>query len=700
MEMNDYIAKLTSDVHADAESNQISVEEAFLVNVSEGLVESETISGYSVGYFTKNGRNKRKIEINGYYYEEADSTYNFFVVDDLDDADSALTNSLLDLLIKRAEELVYCAIESKFLEWEESSAGFEVASQIYQLYQNRKLKEIDFDLRKIRVFILTNKVISTRFKNAKRDDIYDIPVEFSVYDGSKLFDMAKAGFEKEPVDITFEEYGLKGIYTIKCSSKENEFDGYLSAIPGDVLAQIYLNNGSQVLEGNVRSFLSVRGKVNKGIRKTILNEPEKFFILNNGITITSTGIQCEMEEEGLLIKKINDLQIVNGGQTTASLANAVIKDKANLSNVKVMVKLSVLENQNVSEKLIPEISRASNSQNKVDEADFFSNHPFHIKIQELSERNLAPAVDGNQFQTEWFYERARGQYTVAQMKLTPSQAKSWQLKRPKKQVIRKTDLAKYIMTYEGYPHDASKGAQAVMKKYSNIIQGPNGNDGIWAENSSSINATYFKELVSKAILFKEIERLVSSLDWYKEIKAYRANIVAYTISVLAQHAKKNKKDINLKQIWNNQKMDGVLVSQCIITTKEVYEFLTDEKRLTQNVTEWSKREECWNRAKKYNWTFTEEFNLALIDYKKEKKSEVTESKVDSMNFVVSETSLDFWIKVLEWGKKYLYLTAQDEKFLESAIQIHSHGKLPNSDKTYEKIMQIYNSLVSKGLNID
>lgn len=696
MEINDYIVKLTSDVLADAESNQISVEESFLINVADSLVESEIISEYSIGYFSKSGRYNRKIEINGYSYEDSDGTYNLFVVDDLDDSENALTNSLLDSIVKRAEELVHCTFESKFLDWEESSTGYEVASQIYRLYQNRQHKDNDFDLRKIRIFVLTNKIISTRFKNSKREAINSIPVEFSVFDASKLFDMAKSGFEKEPVDILFDNYGLAGIYAIKCSTKDDEFDGYLTAIPGETLAQIYLDNGSQVLEGNVRAFLSVRGKVNKGIRKTILTEPEKFFVLNNGITITSTGIEFDSTDEGLLIKRIDDLQIVNGGQTTASLANAIVKDKADLSKVNVMVKLSVLANHDISEKLVPEISRASNSQNKVDEADFFSNHPFHVKIQELSERNLAPAVDGNQYQTEWFYERARGQYTVAQMKLTVAQAKSWQLKRPKKQVIRKTDLAKYVMTYEGYPHEVSKGAQAVMKKYSGIIQGPNGDDGLWAKNSSLINATYFKELIAKAIIFTETEKLVSNSDWYKEIKAYRANIVAYTVSILAKHASELKKDIDLKNVWNNQKMSDSLVEQCKVTTREVYTFLTSEDRLTQNVTEWAKKEECWARAKKKSWTIMDDFNNSLVNVIKEKRSEVTEAKVDSMYFVVSETNLELWTELLDWGKKYLFLTAQEEGVLEAAIQIHARGKLPSSDKTYEKIVQVYNLLVSKG----
>lgn len=696
MELTEYIKTFTNDVQADADTYQISVEEAFLTNIADKLVESETITDYEIGYFRKKGRKNRLIEINGYYYEESDGTFNLFVVDELNDSSAVLTNTKLDSMIKRAEELVYSAIENRFLDWEESSVGYEVSSQIYRLFNNLLKTDTDYDLKRIRIYLLTNKLLSTRFKNVKREKIHEVPVEFSVYDASKLFDMAKAGFEKEPVDISLQDYGTNGITAIKCTSKEDEFDSYLAPIPGDVLAKIYLENGARVLEGNVRSFLSVRGKVNKNIRKTILSEPEKFFLLNNGITVTSNGIECENSSNGLVITKINDLQIVNGGQTTASLANAIMKDKTDISNVLVMMKLSVLANPNVVEKLVPEISRASNSQNRVNESDFFSNHPYHVKLEELSKKILAPAIDGNQYQTIWFYERARGQYTVAQMKLTVAQSKAFQRKNPKNQVIKKTDIAKFLMTYEGLPYEVSKGAQAAMKKFSALVQGIDGESGFWKNESSSVNEKYFKELIAKTIIFKETEKLISSLDWYKEVKAYRANIVTYTIAILATHAKKKKMEINLNMIWNNQTMYDSLVEQSEITSKEVYDFLTGPRDV-QNVTEWAKKKKCWDNAIEVNWTVTKDFENDLVQINKEKKSDITETTVDSMNFVVNKDK-EFWSDLKTWGKKYLYLTPREEGFLDLAVKIHSQGKIP-SEKQFTEIVRIHNSLKSKGYGL-
>lgn len=689
MKLNDYVESLTNDAYASSELDQVSVEEAFLTIITDKLIENETISGCTIGYFKNKGRQNKNIEINGFDYEESDGTYNLFIVDELDNSADKLTNKKIDNLIKGCEELVFCGIENKFINWEESSVGYEAASQINLLYENRSNLNIEIDLKKIKVFILTNKILSTRFKNSKRDNINGIPVDFTIYDASNLYDLAKSGFKKDPVDIILSEFGVEGVNFIKCITKEDEFESYLAPIPGQFLADIYLEHGSQILEGNVRSFLSVRGKVNKSIRKTILSESEKFFILNNGITVTSRGIETSEN----LITKINDLQIVNGGQTTASLANSILKDKADLSKIMVMMKLSVIKTEKQMEKLVPEISRASNSQNKVDEADFFSNHPFHIKIEELSKKILAPPISGNQYQTTWFYERARGQYTVEQMKLTPSKVKYFQLKNPKAQVIKKTDLSKYLMTYAGFPHDTSKGAQAVMKKFSAKVQGTDSEEGFWEKDSSLVNESYFKNLIAKAIIFKQTERLVSNSEWYKEIKAYRANIVAYSIAILSNFAESKKLEIDLNKIWNNQSIYKELSEQLAITSKEVYEFLVGERDV-QNVTEWAKREKCWQNAKKNSWTILSSFEETLCTISHSKKNEVNEADIDAMKFVI-EKELQFWLDLKSWGKKHLYLNTKDELLLDAAIKIQTHGKIP-SDRQFKEIVRVYNVLISNG----
>lgn len=697
MDINEYINNLKNEIIVDSEEEYIPEREALLNRFCNMLIESEVISEYTADYFYGVGRRNRKVEFDGYSYDRADGTYNLFIVDEWDDDKKTLTNESIDKLLKAGEEVIYCGLTGKYLDWEESTSGYEVGHNIHMLYENKQHADISSDLKRVRIYIFTTKQLSNRYKNKKRDSIDDIDVEFSIYDAKRIYEMVKSGFAKEPVNIDISELGFEGIPAILSSYNEGEYTSYLATMPGELLANIYKIYGTRILESNVRAFLSTRGKVNKGIRRTILEQPEKFFLLNNGITVTAKSIDCVNHNGVTLIEKIDDIQIVNGGQTTASLANALIKDKADLSKVSVMMKVTVILNEHLSEELVPEISRASNSQNKVDEADFFSNHPYHVRIEELSNKTLAPAINDNQYETIWFYERVRGKYEVEQMHMTTAEAKKWKKKYPKNQKITKTDLAKYMLTYDGHPDVVSKGAQYAMKQFAKVIQGTDGKEGFWIKHSSEVNIDYYKQLVAKAILFKETERLVSSQEWYREIKAYRANIVTYSIAYLRFIAKKEKKNIDLDKIWKNQTIYEQLYNQLLITTHEVYYYLTRDDRITQNVTEWAKKEDCWKRLKKEsNLTITPDFLESLVDETTTKRGEVTQATGDSMNFIW-DSDIEMWKSLLEWGKQYQYLDQwSDEELIKKIIQFKENPIRIPTDKEFQKAVSIYHRLVNEG----
>jgi hypothetical protein len=180
-------------------------------------------------------------------------------------------------------------------------------------------------------------------------------------------------------------------------------------IPGVLLAEIYRQHGARLLEQNVRTFLQARGKVNKGIRDTILNQPEMFLAYNNGLCATAAQIQIESEKGPVAnIRSITDFQIVNSGQTTASLTSAPLKDDADLSAVLVQLKLSVIRDPAQVGAIVSNISRFANSQNKVNEADLRSNDAFQVRVEHLSRTVWVPCKAGANRQTKWFYERARG----------------------------------------------------------------------------------------------------------------------------------------------------------------------------------------------------------------------------------------------------------------------------------------------------
>src|SRR5690606_13438191 len=314
-----------------------------------------------------------------------------------------------------------------------------------------------------------------------------------------------------------DEYGI----TIPCLSMvdpDSDYKGYLAVVPGDVLAGIYDKYGPRLLERNVRSFLQARGNVNKGIRKTILEEPHRFFAYNNGVSATADDIEFD-EENGYSISKIRNLQIVNGGQTTASLYYTARKDKADLQGIFVQAKISVIPEEHL-EHIVPLISKFANSQNKVNDADFYANDPFHIEIEGLSRTVWAPAVDGSSKQSKWFYERARGQYLDAKSReVTPARKRQFDATFPTRQKFTKTDLAKYENTWMQLPHIVSLGAQKNFNEFTIRLK---------ERGRVDVDARYFEHLIAKAIIFSRADRIVHDQNF----GGYKANIVTYTIAFI------------------------------------------------------------------------------------------------------------------------------------------------------------------------
>ena len=690
MSIEEFRKDLLEELKVSAEYDINDIQSEFVRHVVEILINAEEFDEFVEGYFEGIGEKNRKIAMDGYYFDPYDKSC-IILISDFSNSEETL--NLTTTEINKLYDYMRHLVESSISEYI-TTKGFEESSSGYGFAKD--LLERKDTITKFRFYIITDKKLSERVKNIKKDDIDSKTVELNVWDIKRLYDIFSSSLGKESIEIDFSNVENGEIPCVNTINND-EYSAYLAVIRGDVLANMYIEYGSRLLEGNVRSFLSIKGKVNKGIRNTILNEPDMFFAYNNGIAATATEIETKQTDKGLVITKIKDLQIINGGQTTASIANAVLQDKKDVSNIFVPMKLSVVDHDKAKE-MIPTISRCANSQNKVDEADFFSNHPYHIRMEEYSRKVYAPAVNGNQYQTIWFYERARGQYTQEQMKLTVGEKKKFQLKNPKNQVIKKVDLAKYINTYEGYPQVVSKGAQYSMREFATKI------DKEWEKSDTQFNEVYYRNTISLAIIFKETEKLVANQEWYKKIKAYRANIVTYSISILFYIIREQYKDkvINLKQIWNKQKLYNELEEQLIITTKEVYDFITRDDRITQNVTEWCKKDICWERAKSENWTITKKFIDSLTNLEEENQ-ELEDGKKDrkmqnelNAEIEVINLGVDYWKNVLQWGLERKLISPIEQSFLEVAINFEKTLRPPSS-KQAKKILEIREKLYSEGL---
>lgn len=685
MRINEFIDYVNENTEAASEISETNVEVELAKYYSDTLIEIEEISDFIECFFEKRGMYGRIIQIDGYNFDEADKSFSLFISEYEYEKTSNLIKSEIDALYEKMKAFVTNSINGYINEnFEPSSDGYGVASLIRE-----KLNEIS----KFRFYIFSNRTMSDRVKSIEKKEISGIPVELNVWDIRRIYDIHKSNMAKEPIEIDFTQLDIEGLPCIEAvNCKSNNYKSYLTAIPGDILANIYIKYGARLLEGNVRSFLSVRGKVNKDIRKTILTDPEMFFAYNNGIAATASKAKIK----GNVISKITNLQIINGGQTTASIANVVLQEKADVSKVMVPMKLSLVDDEK-AEELIPKISRCANSQNKVDEADFFANHPYHIRIEEFSRKIYAPATNGNQVQTIWFYERARGQHTQAQMKLTKKQCKNFLERNPKNQVIKKVELAKYLNTYNCLPHIVSKGAQANMRYFAININKK------WEENNALFNKLYYQRIISLSILFKATEKIVSNQEWYKEIKSYRANIVIYSLAVLFNYINKNLKGltIDFMRIWNKQSIYKELENQLVITTKEVYDFITRDDRVTLNVTEWCKKEACWERAKKEKWTISEKFIKTLIS-KEQSTSEKIEAYKDQkleneLNYEMQVCSIgsEYWNKLLLWGIGKKLITAREQNILMKLSNFEKTGVLPTTSQC-KAILMTKERLESKG----
>ena len=465
------------------------------------------------------------------------------------------------------------------------------------------------------------------------------------------------------------------------------------------MADIYDKYGSKLLEGNVRSFLSTKVAVNKKIRGTILNNPKMFFAFNNGISVTAMNVEIEDTNHGRFITFVRDFQIINGGQTTASISNARYKDKADLSSIFVQMKLTSIDESTPeeSDELIKNISRSSNSQNKVSDADFFASHPFHRRMEQLSRHLFAPASEGKQYETKWFYERARGQYLQEQMRLTPAKKKQFEFQHPKNKVIKKTDLAKVQNTWRGFPQIVSKGAQTNFNSFAEYI------DEQWNKNDEQFNERYFQTTAALILLFKYLEKTIPKQPWYEG--GYRANIIYYTLAQFRSllHNQYQGQDLDLMLIWNRQSVPEQVGTVLTALAELVLLRITDPSRKVANVTQWCKRDDCWEDVKKIHIDIPADIENCLITIDEQKAAQKSAKKEQKfVNEIQAQSEVvnypvEMWMRLSEFVVRNQMVTPTDVSALAMACKMPV--KIPNIYQS-KRLLELLSKASEEGFNIE
>ena len=679
MTLEEYYKDFMESINIKSNVDENFKESVFFEKVLEFLEEEGIITDYKYTPFKKIG-----MRIDGYEYVEDREILNLFTIEYTNENEiTSLTKRDLDAIVARTVNFFVKNIEKPlFKELEETSEAYDIS---YFIHTNRE------KFKNINIILLTNKKISKMLKEIPKSTLESYDINIDIWDIERFYQIESSKNHKEDFEINFiEEFG-EGLILLEAYSKSSPYKSYLSVVPGNILADLYEKYGARLLESNVRSFLQFRGKINKGIRKTIKTEPEMFFAYNNGITATAEDI---VVENGKIVY-LKNFQIVNGGQTTASLYNTRKKDKVSLDNVFVQMKLTII-NGSETNRIIPNISRYANTQNKVNDADFFSNDIFHIRIEEKSRKIWAPKKKDSLKATKWFYERARGQYLEEQSKLTDSQKKEFKLIYPKKQMFTKTDLAKYIMSTEGYPHIVSQGAQKNFLKFGELIVKQ------WNSNDKVFNDLYYKHAIVKAILFKETDRLVYKEEWYA---GYKANIVTYSLSLLDYLAKKHKMVINYDKIWQNQDIDIIFEKELKKITAYVNGHLFETPANFKNISEWAKKELCWTKLKEkadavrmtLSREFTDKWLISNEEFKYEEKEAKKTQSIDNEVELLKKLfqfGFDKWKQIIEEGRKNNLLNNTEI----SILNLVPNGKIP-SKKQQKLLIAILNRLDEEGIQV-
>jgi len=645
-ELHNFYRSLSSDLKAiqvtDEEGG--NQEQIFTQTAVDLLAEAGETENVRVAYDEKALGTKNQHKINAYSISDNYETLDLFIsVFKGSDEPVRVAKDEIDTAGKRIINFFKKAIEKNYAhDIDESSQIFDFA---HTLNRSHELKE---NLVRINAIILTDGLYQGALP--ENTSIGDFPIFYRIVDLNYLYNISEKSHV--PVEINFEKAG----YEVPCliaPSDNDQYQSYLAIIPGKLLANIYEEFGARLLEQNVRSFLQFTGKINKGIRGTILDEPHMFLAFNNGIAATAEELTIEKSKSGhgYVLKNIKDFQIVNGGQTTASIFHTSKKDKADISGIFVQLKLSIVKDKNNFSQIVSRISEYANTQNKVSFSDLTANNPAYIELEKLSRLVFAPHVAGNIGQTRWFFERARGQYKNERVRegRTKAKQKAFDSQNPRKQLFTKEDLAKYVNSYS----EVIKSNKILVGPHL-VVRGSQKNHKAFVDYSlpSEIDNIYFEDIVAKSILFRSAERIYGVKP--NAIGDLRFITVPYTISYLVYSL---KTPINLYKIWKDQTIsEGMeaLLRELMIKVEDYIKSYSPGSLYGES----AKKEECWNALKnsKIGYDIAKIEN-DLVDT----KNPVIRRKMnkEQIDFIESEYQFDKikaiapekWKIIMTWGKE-------------------------------------------------
>ncbi|MEK4458144.1 AIPR family protein [Paenibacillus sp. FSL R10-2748] len=566
MILEDFHAMISEDAREEHEYGRFRTTEEAVESILCGYLEEEQIIvDMQLSPYQKTNSSRQAMKVSAHAFDEKNATLSLLVVK-WERSNSLVKVSRNDAnrMFKMVRRFYRNAKMGMYKEMEETDSAYTLAQMIY---------EWQSFISTVRIYLISNAVVNIEPPPDVKDE--DTLFSYDVWDIDRIFRLVgQTGNTAENVIHLRDQYDFS-ICMMKMQAENQQYDCYVGIIPGNLLARIYDEHGQQLIERNVRSFLQAKNAINKGIRDTVRDQPEMFMAYNNGISTVATWIEAdELNHGAVSVHALHGWQIVNGGQTTASLANAY-KKKLDLSQVFVPIKLTILKSNQNKDRIISYISKHANSQNKITMSDFSANNPWQVEMEKLSRRIWVPSRQ----RVRWFYERARGQYLVELSRQnTETRKKKFRSENPKSFVVTKTLAAKCMMCAMQKPHVVSKGSETNFVKFMELVE---------TGKAPFPNEKYYKHMVANVILFDRCDKIVKSL----QLGDYKANVVAYTIALAYRLFDDG---IDLDKIWAKQDIDEKLELTIQDLALKVWGHITSPIVEGTNITQWCKREECWN----------------------------------------------------------------------------------------------------------
>lgn len=227
MNLEEFRSDWIKDLRVAAQADQSDPHNEFVLDAVDRLAEAEEVENVEVGYFEGLGKRNSKMMIDGYAFDSVDKSC-VLLLSDFSNSDQleTLTPADIDRLYNRMRYLVEAALDGYIEEnkFEESSSGYMFATEARRLFRNGEVS-------KFRFYILTDKKLSERVKNIKKEPISGKSIELNAWDINRFFSLYTSSQGKEEIEIDTSVAEGGGIHYVS-ATKDDQYSAYLAVVPG------------------------------------------------------------------------------------------------------------------------------------------------------------------------------------------------------------------------------------------------------------------------------------------------------------------------------------------------------------------------------------------------------------------------------------------------------------------------------------